>query len=198
MRLPTTVGEPCPRPGIGIFHKTLLVSLHRTGAFWPGAAMPSRVGPRQAGQSFAGSAASDAALVESVVAIAHSNAASRRSHTFQPKGLRLREDSFSFGFTCSDCPRRIPLSSAHSPSLPAPPMKNCSARSSAPRSSSTSTRVIRNGTQAFSPRRFDRTAGNPPLGPAAARFIKAAPGRDKSDSSRLGTDRSWMWCSRWP
>src|SRR5687767_1333962 len=51
IRFPTTVGEPCPRPGTGAFHKTPSVSLHRTGGFCPGAAIPSRVGPRQPGQS---------------------------------------------------------------------------------------------------------------------------------------------------
>ena len=54
---PTTVGELWPRPGIGVFHAMFSVSLQWIGGFWPGAAMPSRVGPRHAGQSLLGSIA---------------------------------------------------------------------------------------------------------------------------------------------
>lgn len=52
--LPTTLGDPWPRPGNGVFHKIPSVSLQWIGGFWLDTAMPSRVGPRQAGQSVAG------------------------------------------------------------------------------------------------------------------------------------------------
>ena len=55
MRSPTMVGELWPRPGIGAFQAMFSVSLQCVGGFWPGVAMPSRVGPRQAGQSRVGS-----------------------------------------------------------------------------------------------------------------------------------------------
>ena len=51
MRSPTTVGEPWPRPGTGVFQRMFSASLHWRGGFCPGTAMPSRVGPRHAGQS---------------------------------------------------------------------------------------------------------------------------------------------------
>src|SRR5882672_2567223 len=70
MRSPTTVGDPCPRPGMGAFQRMPSVSLHCTGGFCPEAAMPSRVGPRHAGQSFAGLIAERTAQVESTRALA--------------------------------------------------------------------------------------------------------------------------------
>src|SRR5687768_1164585 len=51
MRSPTTVGDPWPRPGTGAFQRMPSDSLHWLGGFCPEAAMPSRVGPRHAGQS---------------------------------------------------------------------------------------------------------------------------------------------------
>src|SRR5438046_2306058 len=71
MRPLTTVGDPCPAPGIWALQITLFVSFHSTGGVWPGAAMTSRVGPRHSGQSVAGSGATVAALAEWVAAIVH-------------------------------------------------------------------------------------------------------------------------------
>lgn len=51
MRFPTIVGEACPFPGIGVFQTTFSVSLQATGGSCPGAATPSREGPRHQGQS---------------------------------------------------------------------------------------------------------------------------------------------------
>src|SRR5258708_29533339 len=67
MRLPTTVGDPWPRPGTVTFHRIPSVSLQRTGGFCPGAAMPSRVGPRHAGQSAAEMAMGNAAQARSAM-----------------------------------------------------------------------------------------------------------------------------------
>src|SRR5258707_6341316 len=52
-RCPTTVGEPCPRPGIGVFQSTFFVSLHCRGGCCLGSATPLRFGPRHQGQSVA-------------------------------------------------------------------------------------------------------------------------------------------------
>src|SRR5882724_10491029 len=48
-RLPDTVGEPCPRPGTGLFHRTFSFSFQWVGGFWFGSAIPLRVGPRHQG-----------------------------------------------------------------------------------------------------------------------------------------------------
>ena len=73
--------------------------------------MPSRVGPRHAGQSFAGSIVRDAALAENAAAIPHHNTVSRQRMNCRLEGAALRENDFASGFTCAECPRSIPLSS---------------------------------------------------------------------------------------
>src|SRR5438552_1992322 len=110
MRSPTIVGDPCPPPGIWAFHKTLFVSFHSTGGAWPGAAMPSRVGPRHSGQSVAGSGARVAALADRVAAIVHNNTERTPENIFQVNRRSLRENGIAFEFTGADCPRSISLS----------------------------------------------------------------------------------------
>ena len=50
-RWPTTIGDPCPRPGIAAFHRTFSVLLQRRGGAWSAEATPSLLAPRQDGQS---------------------------------------------------------------------------------------------------------------------------------------------------
>src|SRR5689334_14923432 len=45
------MGEPCPRPGMGVFHSTFSDLLHLIGGVCPATAMPLRSGPRHQGQS---------------------------------------------------------------------------------------------------------------------------------------------------
>jgi hypothetical protein len=112
MRSPTTVGDPCPAPGIWARHKTLFVSLHSTGGVWPGAAMPSRVGPRHSGQSVAGSGAR-AALAERDAAIVHHRTERKPGNTLPLNRLSLPENRVSFDFTGADWPHSILLSSGY-------------------------------------------------------------------------------------
>src|SRR5258708_39522860 len=49
MRLPHTIGDECPRPGIGVFHATFLAVLHSVGRFLS-SATPELCGPRHCGQ----------------------------------------------------------------------------------------------------------------------------------------------------
>ena len=51
MRSPTNVGVLWPRPGIGVFQTTFLISLHSVGRPFTNLACPSEVSPRQLGQS---------------------------------------------------------------------------------------------------------------------------------------------------
>ena len=108
------VGEPCPRPGTGDFHKMLLVSLHCTGGVWPGAAIPFPFGPRHAGQSVAASTAAKAAAVESVVRLPESSAANWARQTARRTAPRFLESVLSLKITESDCLPWIPLSSDYS------------------------------------------------------------------------------------
>ena len=49
MRSPHTIGDECPRPGTGRFHRTLTVSDQRSGYPVP-STTPCPEGPRQRGQ----------------------------------------------------------------------------------------------------------------------------------------------------
>src|SRR5437762_959777 len=104
MRSPTTVGEPCPPPGIWALHRTLFVSFHSTGGAWPGAAMPSRVGPRHSGQSVAGSGVRLAALAARVAAIVHNKIESAPANTWraqEPAGDEVTSLNFRHFVRCS-------------------------------------------------------------------------------------------------
>src|SRR5258708_2276377 len=52
MRLPETIGEECPRPGMGDFQSTFLAELHSSGKFFS-SEIPLPAGPRHCGQSAA-------------------------------------------------------------------------------------------------------------------------------------------------
>ncbi len=60
------VGDPWPRPGMGVVQASFEVSLHVVGTDCGLAACPSAVGPRHAGQSSEGPASADARAVETM------------------------------------------------------------------------------------------------------------------------------------
>src|SRR5262245_56662446 len=109
MRSPCTVGEPWPRPGSGTFQTMPSDSLHRTGVSPPGAAIPSLVGPRQAGQSDAGFTAAHATLEAS----ARKRAQHQQVPTVRCKrvGRETVNGNINIGFTASVCEGTSRLSS---------------------------------------------------------------------------------------
>ena len=112
MRSPTIVGDPCPRPGIGVFQTMFSVSLQWVGGFWPEAAMPSRVGPRHAGQSKAGSTAAASALRPNArVPPTQSMVMKRRKEFRRLDSGWLGESGWRLGFTAEVCAGSNPLSS---------------------------------------------------------------------------------------
>ncbi len=61
------VGDPWPRPGMGVVQARFEVSLHAVGTDCGLAACPSAVGPLQAGQSSEGPAKADARAIETML-----------------------------------------------------------------------------------------------------------------------------------
>ena len=61
------VGDPWPRPGMGVVQARFEVSLHAVGTDCGLAACPSAVGPRHAGQSSEGPAKADAREIETML-----------------------------------------------------------------------------------------------------------------------------------